>query len=371
MRTPLTLCSPLTLRSPILALPLLLAACAPPPAATQEEIRPVLTAIAMQSKNPIMASYSGEIRARHESRLAFKVAGKVMQRMVEVGTRVRPGQVLMRLDAQDAALSEQSAAAQAESARIKLEQSYLDLQRYVRLHQEGFVSKASLDQFRLAQDTAASQLRSAQAQQRLSLNQRRYATLVAEREGVVTAVETEIGQVVSIGQPVLAVAIDGERDVAVSIPEARVDELRQARYMTVTTWVNPQRNYRATLRELAPDADRVTRTYAARVRIEDQDPALMLGMTASVHVEQHASQGTIRIPLGALQHKDGRTWVWVVAAQDSTVSPREVKVSGTQHDGILIGAGLREGECIVGAGVHLLQPGQKVKRLADADLRGA
>lgn len=356
---------------PLWVVPLLLAGCAQPATDIPADAQPVLAVTARRAPDAVTSSYSGEIRARHESRLAFKVAGKVVQRTVEVGTRVKPGQVLMRLDARDESLSEQSAAAQAEAARIKLEQSHLDLQRYVRLHQEGFIAKASLDQYKLAQDTAASQLRSAQAQQRLSRNQRRYTTLVAEREGVITAVEAEVGQVVAIGQPVLTLAVDGEREVSVSIPEARVDELRQARAISVTTWVNPQRRYRAALRELAPDADRVTRTYAARVRIEESDDALMLGMTASVRIEHPMAQPGISIPLAALQHRADGTWVWVLAPQGSTVTPRRVTVMGTLRDSVLIGTGLQDGETVVSAGVHLLQPGQRVRRVADPHQQGA
>ena len=270
-----------------------------------EDIRPVRTITASRSAGTDSATYSGEIRARYESKLGFKVSGKVNARLVEVGSHVKPGQALLRLDPQDAVLSEASAEAQTEAARVKLAQSRIDLERGERLLADHIISKSAFDQYKLAHETAALQLRSAQAQQQLTLNQRTYNVLTADRAGVVTALDVEVGQVVSAGQPVITVAADGNREVLVSVPESRVEELRNAKTMTVTTWANPQRPYAAALRELAPDTDKATRTYAARITIREPDAAIRLGMTASVQIPNIEGGSALRVPLSAIYDNPG------------------------------------------------------------------
>lgn len=353
------------------AMAVALGGCVEPPAAPTEDVRSVRAQTVTRSSGVVESTYPGEVRARYESRLGFKVAGKIALRLVEVGDRVVPGQALMRLDPQDAALSLAAAAAQTEAARIKLRQSDIDLARYEQLQSDGFVARAALDQYRLAQETAASQLRSAEAQQRLSENQQHYTILRADRAGVVTAIEAEVGQVVSAGQGVLTVAGDGEREVLVSIPESRIDELRGAARLTVSTWVHPERRHAAALRELAPDTDKATRTYSARVRVDASGEDLRLGMTATVRVEPDARGAVIRIPLAAVQQRDGRSRVWVIAPGSSTLVEREVDIAEPAGDSVSVTGGLTDGEVIVTAGGHLLQPGQKVRPVATARVVGS
>jgi multidrug efflux system membrane fusion protein len=338
-----------------------LAGCSKDPVVQHEDIRPVRTITASRSAGTVSANYSGEIRARYESKLGFKIAGKVNARLVEVGSHVKAGQALLRLDPQDAVLSEASAEAQTESARVKLAQSRIDLERGERLLADHIISKSAFDQYKLNYDTAASQLRSAQAQQALTLNQRTYNGLTADRAGVVTAIDVEVGQVVSAGQPVITVAADGNREVLVSVPESRVEELRNAKTMTVTTWANPQRPYAAALRELAPDTDKATRTYAARVTIRDPDAAIRLGMTASVQIPDIDGSSALRVPLSAIYDKTGQPLVWVVDPKASTVSTRPVKLSAAHKNSVLVAEGVNEGDVIVTAGVNMLHAGQKVK----------
>jgi len=340
-----------------------LSGCGSKAAGHEEEVRPVQVITASQSAAAVGATYSGEIRARYESKLGFKVSGKVIARLVEVGSKVVPGQVLLELDPQDASLSAASAAAQTEAARAKLQQSRLDLDRQDRLYRERFISKAALDQFQLTYDTALSQLRSAEAQQQLTQNQRAYTVLKADRAGVITSIEVEAGHVVAAGQTVLTVAADGEREVLVTVPESRVEEIRNGRDMSVSTWANPQRTYAAALRELAPDADKATRTYAARITIRDPDAALRLGMTASVLVPNFQTAPAIHLPLSAIYDKGGDPIVWVVDPETSTVAIHPVKLGAAYNDTVLLADGVKEGDVVVTAGVHMLHPGQKVKVL--------
>jgi RND family efflux transporter MFP subunit len=204
-------------------------------------------------------------------------------------------------------------------------------------------------------------LRSTQAQQQLTLNQRTYNVLTADRAGVVTAIDVEAGHVVSAGQPVITLAADGNREVLVSVPESRVEELRNAKTMTVTTWANPQRPYAAALRELAPDTDKATRTYAARITIREPDAAIRLGMTASVQIPNIDGSSAMRVPLSAIYDKTGQPLVWVVDPATTKVDMRPVKLSAAHKNSVLVAEGVNEGDVIVTAGVNMLHAGQKVK----------
>lgn len=345
----------------ILGISLAVAGCTEKKAGLQEDIRPVRAVTVSRSTGTVSANYSGEIRARYESKLGFKVSGKVAERLVDIGSHVKPGQPLLRLDPQDAVLSAASAQAQTDAARIKMTQSRIDLERGQRLFGEKFISKSALDQYKLTYETAVSQLRSAQAEQQLTLNQRAYTVLTADRAGVATAIDVEAGHVVSAGQAVLTVAADGDREVLISVPESRVEELRTAKGMTVSTWANPQHSYIAALRELAPDTDKATRTYAARITIQEPDDTLRLGMTASVQIENSASASAVHVPLSAIYDKSGISQVWIVDPNTATVSARAVQIAAAQKDSVLVAEGLKEGDVVVTAGVHMLYTGQKVK----------
>lgn len=327
----------------------------------REDVRPVRSVAVGATLGSVGASYPGEVRARYESKLGFRTSGKVAARLVEVGSHVTRGQVLMRLDPAQETLHAASSAAQLDAARSRVAQNRTDLERTEALFKRKFASQAELDQSRLALAESESQLRSATAQQQIAANNRAYTELVADRAGVVTAINAEVGQVVSPGNPVVTVAADGEREVVVSIAEQRVAELRDARRMTVSLWAQPGKTYLAQLRELSPDTDSVTRTYAARITIKDADAAVGLGMTATVFTPDIDGDRSIRLPLAAIHDIDGKPRVWVIDPVTSRVAARGVKLGQPQKDSVLIEAGLREGDVVVTAGANLLQQGQKVK----------
>ncbi|MGZ5198642.1 MAG: efflux RND transporter periplasmic adaptor subunit [Telluria sp.] len=338
-----------------------LSACSPTPTEQHEEVRPVRTVVAGHGTGMVGAAYSGEIRARYESRLGFRTGGKIVARLVEVGSHVTRGQPLMRLDPAQETLQLVAAGADVDAARSRVAQAKVDVQRTEQLLARQFASQAELDHQRLALQQAEAQLRSALARQQLNVNQRGYTTLVADRDGVVSALLAEAGQVVAPGQTVATVAADGEREVAISIPEQRVDELRKAPGLQVSVWAYPGRSWAGRLRELAPDTDSVTRTYSARITILDPDPAVLrLGMTASVLAPDVGGKGAVRLPLTAIVDEDGKRRVWVVDRQTQRVHAREVQVGGAQNDSVLVTSGLAGGETVVTAGVHLLQPNQRV-----------
>nr|WP_315595015.1 efflux RND transporter periplasmic adaptor subunit [uncultured Cupriavidus sp.] len=348
----------------IIAAASLLAACTDKPASEQSDARPVRTVVVGRSNGTIGANYSGEIRARYESQLGFRTAGKIVARMVEVGSHVKRGQPLLQLDPTQEALQVAAAGADADAARSRVAQARVDVKRTEQLLAQNFASQAELDQQRLALSQAEAQLRSAQARQQLNANMRGFTTLVADRDGVVSAINAEAGQVVTAGQSIVTVAADGEREVSISIPESRVDELRKAQKLAITVWAHPEKSWNGKLRELAPDADSVTRTYSARISIleADADPSLLrLGMTASVMVPDVDGSGAVRVPLTAVVDHERSRQVWVVDPKTSRVISREVKLGAAQNDSVIVVAGLAGGEAVVTAGVHMLQPGQQVK----------
>jgi membrane fusion protein, multidrug efflux system len=339
---------------------ILLTACGQPKAPLEEAPRPVRTMVAGSSTTDLASSYSGEVHARYESKLAFRGPGKVIERLVEVGSHVKRGQTLLRLDTAQETLQVTSADADMEAARSRVAKLRLDIDRMEKLFARKFASQAELDALRQASAEAEAGLKAAQARQAFNANQRSFAELKSERDGVVTALATEIGQVVGAGQPVVTVAGDGEREVLVSVPESRVDELRLAKSIQITVWALPGKRYGGVLRELAPDTDSVTRTYMARITVSDADATLRLGMTASVNLIDAAPGNAIRLPLTAIYDKSGQALVWVLDPKTSQVSTRKVVLGSAQNDSVWVKEGLIGGEIVVTAGVHMLAEGQKV-----------
>lgn len=330
------------------------------------EVRTVRTLEVGADAGAAEATYSGEIRAQHESAVAFRIGGRVVERLVQAGDHVRTGQPLARLDANDAALNEASARAAEASARSEYAQAQLDYERSRGLHAKRFVSDAELDRDRVRLEGARAQLDAATAQAALARNQQAYTTLRAPFDGVVTQVTLEAGQVVIAGQSVVQVAAQGDREVEISVPESRLADLRQATGFVVELWARTGWRYDGRLRELAPATDGATRQYTARIAIPNADAAVDLGMTARVHVRLPIRDRTIALPVAALLQKDDGSYVWVVNAKDGRVHARRVQVQSLEREAVRIAAGLSPGERVVTAGVHLLYDGQPVRTAVPA-----
>ena len=327
---------------PLLCISALVACSEPPPPAAVAPV--VKTLVAGETSAAGTRTYSGEVRARHETTLAFRVGGKIVERLADVGTVVKPGQPLARVDPADLALQ----AGQAEAQRSLAE---ADARRYRDLRGKNFVSQSALD----AKETA---LESAAAQAALAKNQAAYAVLKSDKAGAIAQVLAEPGQVVAAGQGVFRLAEAGEIEVAISVPEAQLADLKPGAAAEVMLWSGRQ-PMRGRLRELSPVADAATRTYPARVSLLETDPGLALGMTATVRFKQTAAD-TLFVPLAAIFQQNQQPAVWVLAADD-TVSLRPVVVAAYGDAGATITAGLKSGERIVAAGVHKLSAGQKVR----------
>ncbi|TIC84766.1 efflux RND transporter periplasmic adaptor subunit [Crenobacter intestini] len=342
------------------SLALATSACNKPPAPS-EAVRPVKTVQAGSAAAGAGTSYPGEVRARHETRLAFRVPGKVVERLVSAGERVKKGQVLARLDATDYALDAGAKAAQLGAARAQLAQQEADLRRARELLAQSFISQAQYDRQAAALDTARAQAKSAQAQASFAGNQQDYAVLRADADGVVSEISAEPGLVVAAGTPVARLAADGTREVAIQLPEDAIAGLRAAKALSVVLWSGNAR-YPATLREIAGDADPATRTYAARVSVDAPAGQLTLGQTARVELPAPVSSA-IALPLTAILDTGGRHYVWLVDAKTHTVKRREVGIAGLDSQQATVSRGLAGGETVVTAGVHLLREGQQVTLL--------
>lgn len=303
------------------------------------------------------AIYNGEIRARHEADLAFRVGGRLVARLVDAGAEIKPGQPLARLDPADLELAATAARAQLAAAESDLATTQADKERYAGLLAKKFVSQAAYDARENAWNASLARLEQARSQARLSGNQAGYGTLSAEYPAVVTAVLAEAGQVVAPGQPVLRVARPDEKEVAIAVPEGRLDELRAARELRIALWSDPAHTLPGTLRELSPAADPATRTYAARIRIPAAPADWRLGMTARVTLARGGDAAMI-VPLGAVIDTGNGPLVRVVA--DGKIAPRPVRVFRFREDGALV-AGLQSGEQVVISGAAGLVDGQPVQ----------
>lgn len=315
--------------------------------ATAEVVRPALVQRVTATPGFGVDVYSGEIRARHETDLAFRIGGKIVAREVEVGEAVKPGAILARLDPDDVKLR----LAEAEAQYVPAE---AEVKRYRDLRAKNFISQSALD----AKESA---FRAARAQFDLARNQDAYAVLRADRAGVVTMIAAEAGQVVAAGQPVMRVARLGELEVVISVSENRLKAFQSAKGVTVTLLSAPGKHYAGRVRELSPAADAATRTFTARISVPDADADVRLGMSASVQLGA-GGENVFVVPQSALTRIDGKPTVWVVDAKAQTVAPRVVAVAEFgSNDRVAVTGGLRPGELVVTVGVHKLLPGQKVR----------
>jgi membrane fusion protein, multidrug efflux system len=345
----------------------LLAGCsrneAPP-----EDVRPVRALTLATGTVGTSAEFSGDVRPRYESRLGFRVAGKISARKVDVGTVVKRGQVLMQLDPQDLRLGQAQAQASLRAAQTNYDLARADLKRYQDLRSQNFVAQAVLEQKLAAAHSAQATVEAARAASREQANQTGYASLESDTDGVVTGIDAEVGQVVQAGTPVVRVARTDEKEVVIGVPEDQVDELRNVSAVKVRLWADPNRSITGKIREVSPVADPATRTYTVKVSIPARDD-VRLGMTAVVQLDQAGTGSAIKVPLSALYQNKGVTSVWLI--ENGAVRLVPVQVGGVSGNDVLLAGGVKPGQTIVTAGVNLLKPGQKVKVLAaDVARRG-
>jgi len=348
----------------VITLAAALAACGQPqtqPPAPRAVIAQIVGAKPADNANV----YSGEVRARYENDLAFRIGGKVVARYVDVGAQVTRGQALARLDPQDAQLGVDAARSQLAAAAADHDLAAAEVERYRDLYARKFVSRAVLDARETTFNTTKARLEQAKAQVATARNQSAYTALVAEADGVITSVNLEPGQVVAAGQPVMRFARPEEKEVAINIPESRLAELRDATNILISVWAAPDQRYRGRIREIAPTADPATRTFAVKVTVLEANGTVRLGMTANVALGDGAAAQVITLPLTALTQADGKPAVWVFDPLTSKVNLRPVVVGAYREDGVVVRDGLRPGEIVVTVGVHKLLPDETVRVVSE------
>ena len=305
------------------------------------------------------ANYSGEVRGRYETQLAFQVSGKIIKRNVDLGSKVNSGDVLMEIDAKDIQPNVNISSAQVSSAQSQLQLAATNLERYRTLFEQGAISRAQLDQYQNNYEVAQSAVRQSAAQYIQGSNQLGYSTLVADSDGVVSSISVEAGQVVSAGQAVLTLVKDGEREIEISVPENRVDELRKTEQIQVAFWALPNVTVQGKIREISPIADKVSRTYKVRISLVNPPEGVNLGMTANVMVAQPGGQLVTYIPLSAIYQTGDIPNVWVIV--NDAVTLRPIKVGAFGDNKVQVLEGLQDGDIIVTAGVQKLHEGEKVR----------
>ena len=300
--------------------------------------------------------YTGTVRGRYETRLAFQVGGQILSRNVNVGAHVRAGDVLMVIDARDVQQQANATSAAAQAARSRYELARTERARYEQLYAAQAISEAMLDQYRTNERAAEAAYRQAVAQDTASHNALGYTNLVAGADGVISNITAEEGQIIAAGQTVMTLTQEGEREIEIAVPESHLAEVSVGMPAAVALWANSAA-YTGTLRELSPVPDAATRTYTARIALTDAPADLPLGMTARVRLGASVQDGAA-IPLSALYQTGDTAQVYVV--EDDAVHLVPVTVTAFRTNDALV-TGLPQGARIVTAGVHQLHEGEKVR----------
>jgi membrane fusion protein, multidrug efflux system len=348
-----------------------LAGCKGEAKVAQESVRPVKAIIVAEAERERTLTYSGVVRPRIESAVGFRVAGKIVARLVNAGDRVEVGQVIARLDDTDLKLAEDSARAALAAARTRRDVAIDNFARARVLLPKEFVSKATYDARKNEMDAAVGAFDSAESQLRQAVNAAGYATLRADKAGIVTAVRAEPGQVVNAGTPVIVLAETGETEIAVVVPEQDVVRLAAGMPIDLALWAGPRLVLKGSIREISAQAEPETRTYAVRATVHAPPPEMRLGMTATVSIRVPETAASVVVPLTAVTDAGGETAVFVVEPGSGIVRRKPVALAGTAPDGVRIADGLRPGEIVVTAGVQFLREGMKVRLPADLEQRAA
>ncbi len=349
---------------------LALAGCSEEKAETVEVVRPVKTVEIAKADDTRILDYSGSVRARTEMNLGFRINGKITERLVDIGQRVKSGELLARIDAADYELSVRSAKASLDAAERQVETAELVRNRAEQLFSKDVAPKSQLEQAVLSYNQAIATRDSARSTLDQARNQVSYADLTSDQNGIVTAVSAEVGQVVGSGTPVVTVAVDGEKEVLIAVPEMDIAQFKPGKAVKAGFWSDAALTLQGKVREVAGSADPQSRTFAVRVSLPN-DPNVLLGMTARIEATAANAQQAVSIPLSALAEKDSQPIVWTVDRARETVHARPVTVGDFTGDGVRISDGLKPGDLVVSAGTQFMTEGLKVKIDAPAEQQSA
>ncbi|MEQ1599615.1 MAG: efflux RND transporter periplasmic adaptor subunit [Methylotenera sp.] len=342
----------------LLILTLLLSACEkpvePPPPP-----RPALVMVVGKTAPNSAIVLVGEVKSRYESNQGFRIAGKIIERKVDVGALVKKGQLLARLDAADSNLGASAAMADVRVAEANRSLAKSDVERQRQLVNKKFISQQALDKYEAELKTADARVNQAKAQAAVSGNQSRYSALLADRDGVVTQIRAEPGQVVEAGELVAQIVDTKQIEVLVAVPESRMARIKAGDSAAIKLWADREKTYAGKVREIAPAASSATRAFDVRIAVLAPDDAVKLGMTAGVRFESGEANNII-IPSTALTQINGKNSVWVID-KNNVANQRQVTTGQYTEDGVTITSGLQANEMVAIAGVHTLIKGQQVK----------
>ena len=335
-----------------------------PPAETPP--RPALVSVVGEKTSGHGMILVGEVRPRYESSQGFRVNGKIIKRNVDVGALVKKGQVLAYLDPLDNHLSVTAALAAVSAAEADKNLALAELNRQRQLFAKKFISASALDIKEAQYITANARLAQSKAQAQVTENQMQYVNLSSDREGVITMVHAEPGQVIQAGEVMVKIADMQAIDVSVAVPESRLSEVKLNAQVMVKLWSNQTETYTGVVREISPIADAATRAFNVRITLNGADEAIKLGMTAGVYFNINQPLATLGylIPSRALTEINNKPVVWVID-EHNKAQPREVITGAFTEDGVLIRQGLQAGEKIASAGVHTLIKDQLVKPIVE------
>jgi len=304
---------------------------------------------------------AGTVVPRIETTLGFRVAGKVISRDVDVGAVVPAGQLIARIDPVDYRLAVDNARAALASTEADYLRAKADLDRYQALRGSAAFMTQTLDTRQSLSSTSLAKVEQAKSQLASAENNLAYTELRADAAGVITAVTAEVGQVLAQGQGMVKLARSDELEILVGVPEHRLKTVRDASRVTFELWSDTGHRYAAKLRELSPSADPMTRTYPARYTIVEPPTFIGIGMTATLTLARPDPELLAEVPLSAIFQQGKEPAVWVVDKASSTVSLRPVTISRWRDETALIASGVENGNVVAAAGVHKLEPGQKIR----------
>ena len=329
-------------------------------AAAPEAPRSALVAHPQSADTVNAEVYSGDVHARYESQLGFRVTGKIKVRLVDVGAHVRVGEAIAELDPMDLKLQAASAQATLAAARASRDLAQSEFNRYQALLEKHFVSQTQVDTQSNGLKAAQAQVAQAEAALAVAQNQAEYTVLRADHEGVITTIHAEAGQVVTAGQPIATLARDGAIEVEIAVPENRIADYTPGMSALIESWADTGHRMAGRLREISPEADRITRTYRVRVSLVDGEVAPKLGQTARVYFSSTSAEPQQVIPLSALYEEDGKPAVWLVDRNTRQVHLAPVSVAAYREQGVVLAGGVQPQQWIVTAGVHKLRDGEPI-----------
>ncbi|MBW9054051.1 efflux RND transporter periplasmic adaptor subunit [Rhizobium mesosinicum] len=337
-----------------------IAGCTEEKAEVKQVIRPVKVVEIAKAGDTRTLDYSGSVRARTEMNLGFRVNGKITERLVDIGERVKPGDILARMDSTDYELAVKTAEANLAAAEKAVETADIANRRAAQLFDKNVAPKSQAEQASLSYDQAISTRDAAASALNQAKNQVSYTELKADQNGIVTTINADVGQVVGSGTPVVAVAVDGEKEVQIAVPENDIAQFKPGKTVKASFWSDDKLVLDGTVREVAGSADQQSRTFAVRVSLPN-DPRVLLGMTAMIEADVGNSDTYVSIPLSALAQKDGKKVVWTVDRSSETVHARDIEIADFTGDGVRIAKGLDSGDLVVAAGTQFMSENLKVK----------